>query len=476
VNPDSFDFIAQKYKIEFTDKQLLALWLLNQTYTKELLYGGAKGGGKSVLLCRYAWLYCDMIIERFKIPPLRNPIPIGFMGRLQGVDFDDTTLESWKRFVPESVYTINAKNKEIIINKRLKILYGGLDNKNVVQKFNSSEFAFFCLDQAEEIEEDRLVALKLACRLTISGEALPYKYVYSANPRDCYLKEAFVLNNNKDGRIYLPALPSDNDYLPKDYVSRMEYVLRNRPALLKAYRDGCWDVMAGADLVIQLDWIKKAYEMKFHKPVKRVMTIDPARFGDDETVIYAMINTDIRRAKVFGHQDEVYIANEAELMAQSFKPSVIVVDVIGCGAGVASILRQKSKMWNWTCNIIEFNGAERQQSGVPDCFYNRRAEATWLAGEMFGNNEIEWTVANEDIARELKDLERDLNSYKYKFNGDQLIIQPKAEMKLPKNLGRSPDHGDAYIMGLWALQWAKAEHVAVHTFQKKHKNRSYMTA
>ena len=37
-----FDFIAQKYKIEFTPKQLLALWLINQTYTQELLYGGAK--------------------------------------------------------------------------------------------------------------------------------------------------------------------------------------------------------------------------------------------------------------------------------------------------------------------------------------------------------------------------------------------------------------------------------------------------
>lgn len=38
---NTYDFCAQKYSIEFTDKQLLALWLLNQEYTKELLYGGA---------------------------------------------------------------------------------------------------------------------------------------------------------------------------------------------------------------------------------------------------------------------------------------------------------------------------------------------------------------------------------------------------------------------------------------------------
>jgi len=38
---DNYDFLAQKYNVEFTDKQLTALWLLNQDYTKELLYGGA---------------------------------------------------------------------------------------------------------------------------------------------------------------------------------------------------------------------------------------------------------------------------------------------------------------------------------------------------------------------------------------------------------------------------------------------------
>jgi len=465
----SFDFLAQKYKIEFTDVQLIALWLLNQKYVKELLYGGAKGGGKSVLLCRYAWLYCNAIIEKFNIPPLKNPIPIGFMGRLQGVDFDHTTLETWKQFIPESVYTINYKNKEIVISKRLKIYYGGLDNKNIVNKFNSFEIGFFCIDQAEEVEEDKLTELKLACRRTINGQKLPYKYVYSANPRDCYLKEAFVLNKNQNGRVYLPALPSDNRYLPDNYVSRMEYVLRNRPALLKAYRDGCWDVMAGADLIIQLGWIKRAYETKLYGAEKRVITVDPARFGDDETVIYAMKNTDIVKAKIFGHQDEVHIANEVELMAQSFRPSVIVVDVIGVGGGVASILRQKARSWNWKCIIIEFNGAERQKSGVPEYFYNRRAEATWLAGEMFGDNKIQLTFQD-------KDLERELNAYKYKFNGDQLIVQPKAEIKLPKNLGKSPDHGDAYVMGLWALQFCRKEKITRQFFHKPQRRRSYLTA
>ena len=37
----NFDFIAQKYNVEFTDKQMTALYLLDLEYTQELLYGGA---------------------------------------------------------------------------------------------------------------------------------------------------------------------------------------------------------------------------------------------------------------------------------------------------------------------------------------------------------------------------------------------------------------------------------------------------
>ena len=285
------------------------------------------------------------------------------------------------------------------------------------------EIGFFCIDQAEEVEEDKLTELKLACRRTINGEALPYKYVYSANPRDCYLKKAFVLNGNKDGRIYLPALPSDNDYLPKDYVSRMEYVLRNRPALLAAYKDGCWDVLAGADLVIQLAWIERAHETKLHNAVRKVITVDPARFGDDETVIYGLKNTDIVDHDIYGKRDADYTANQVEKMAFRLRPSVIVIDIINVGLAVAALLRPKMKEWDWKCLLIEFNGTERQKAGVPDAFYNRRAEATWTAGEMFGDNEVQLTFTDED-------LERELNAYKYEFKGDQLLIQPKKEMKL----------------------------------------------
>ena len=82
-----FKFGEEREELTFTPKQLVALQILNQSGVRGLLYGGAKGGGKSVFLCRYGWMYCKSVIDHFNIPVMKNPIPVGFMGRLQGVDF-----------------------------------------------------------------------------------------------------------------------------------------------------------------------------------------------------------------------------------------------------------------------------------------------------------------------------------------------------------------------------------------------------
>jgi len=439
-----FEFAQERETLTFTPRQLTALQILNQSCVRGFLFGGAKGGGKSFLLCRYTWLYCLTVIEYFDIPVLRNPIPIFFLGRLQGVDFDDTTLETWKECIPEDDYIIKEKNKEIIIKKRVKIQYGGLDNKKVVKKFNSAQYGAFGLDQAEEIEEDKLTELRLTLRRSIGGVPLPFKEFYTANPADCWLKDQFVLGHNKRF-VYLPSLPSDNPFLPPDYITNMEYTLRNRPELLKAYRDGSWDILAGADIVIQDSWIDRANENVFHKPIRRIIVCDPAKYGDDETVIYAMKNTDIAKSpmpRIYGKKDEYYTANEMENMGLVFKPSLYVVDSIGIGSGVASILSNKG------LPVLTISSSEKQESGVPKQFLNRRSQIWWYAGNQFGDNEIE--LHHDD-----QELKRQLTVPRYTYKGDKFMIRSRDEIK--KSYGRSIDRASAYVMGVWGLQYAEEE-------------------
>ncbi|MHC4782970.1 MAG: hypothetical protein ACYTE0_07960, partial [Planctomycetota bacterium] len=120
------------YRPYLTPRQWLAKETLERDDVKEVLYGGAKGGGKSVFGCYWCLLQALNIIEKCNIEPRTHPIPVGFMGRKRGVDFTNTTLETWKRFIPEEAYTIKGKPAEIIIYDRVKILTGGLDNNEIV--------------------------------------------------------------------------------------------------------------------------------------------------------------------------------------------------------------------------------------------------------------------------------------------------------------------------------------------------------
>jgi hypothetical protein len=248
--------------------------------------------------------------------------------------------------------------------------------------------------------------------------------------------------------VFLPSLPSDNSFLPQDYVPNMEYTLRNRPELLKAYRDGSWDIMAGADIVISDRWVERADENKFYKPVKRIVVCDPAKYGDDETVIYGMKNTDIKKSRIFGKKDEYYIANEMENMGLDFKPSLYVVDNIGIGSGVSAILSNKG------LPVYGVNSAEKQESGVPKQFLNRRAQIWWYAGTMFGDNEVELHHKDEE-------LKRQLTVPRYTYKGDKFMIRSRDEIK--KSYSRSIDRASAYVMGLWGLQYAEEEAVEVRS-------------
>jgi len=379
--------------IEPTPRQLLALSLLDDPRVRELLYGGAKGGGKTYLGCLWCFGMANKIIEHFDLKPSKYPVLIGFMGRRRGTDFTRFTLEKWKTIIPSDAYYLRERYQEIIIRDTVKYYYGGLDNEALIRKFNSAEMAIVFFDQAEEIESEDLVnELRLSLRMTINGKPLPYKILWTANPRPGWLKDTFIAQKLPN-KVFLRALPTDNPHLPKQYIAQMEETLKHRPDLLKAYKEGSWDILAGADQVIQDEWILWAKETKLHLPNRCVIGSDVARFGDDETVIYGMNNSKIIKKNVYGKKDLYFTADSIEEMALEMKdmglcPTAIGVDTTGL-AGVTDILRRKQKLWNFKCKIIDINSQERQESGVPKHLYNRRAQMWDNAGRMFANREIE---------------------------------------------------------------------------------------
>ena len=428
---------TKEIRIKLTPKQTKcwdAFW--NPEITS-ILFGGAMGGGKSYIGCLLLFHYAIWVIENFKLEPMKYPIQIGFMGRNRAVDFNDTTLETWKRIIPQEVYQIRSQDKEIIIRDRVKYAYGGLDREEDISKFSSAEFGVIFIDQAEETDRNNMAVLRSRFRLKINDEPLLYKELYTANPRNCWLKDEFVLVGNDHKKIYIPALPSENPYLPPTYMASLKEAFKHRPELLLAYLEGSWDSLEGSDIVIKDIWIREAQEVvkNYISRPKRVFGVDVARFGDDVTVCYCLDGTDIVDEMIFGQKDTMYTAGKIHIWAQEKHPDLIGVDVIGLGAGVADRLREMGD------NVLDVNSAEKAEE--EEKYYNLRAEMWWNIGRRFAEKDIKLTWQDKDLAREL-------SSFSYLIRNGKILIESKEKIK--ERLGRSPDRADAYIIGLHTLE------------------------
>ena len=418
-------------KIELSSRQTIALDTLALAEVDELLYGGAKGGGKSVFGCLWCYLTCCDLIEKYNLAPRKYPLPVGWMGRKQSVDFTNTTLETWKKFIPPDQYEIREHEHEIIIGQTVKIDYGGFDRQESLHKFNSAEYAFYFIDQAEEVSKDEVSMLRATLRLVIDGQKTKGKGLLTANPADCWLKPDFIQFSTANHR-FVQALPQDNKWTGEEYVKVLEEAFRHRPELLKAYRDGDWNAFEGEDQLIKADHIRRSISVA---PVYSgwLVVCDPARFGDDDTVILVLNGTNVEKRICWGQSRTTKISGMMLELSRQHEDCPCVVDEIGVGAGVIDELHDYGR------EVISFNSSVKAKDAHK--FYNLRSEAWWTAAEMF-------SVGDVFCPGMYVQLQTQLTVPHYDFRRSRILVEAKEDIK--KRLGKSPDDADCYVMGLWA--------------------------
>jgi len=436
--------VASLFSPEFSYRQTQALDDLDNPAVAAVLYGGAKGGGKSYLGC--AWLYLTTLnlIKQYGLKPCKNPPVLAWMGRRLSTDFRQTTLETWKEIIPEGTYVIREQKKEIVILGSATIAFGGLDKQHDVHRFNSDEKMLLFLDQAEEVPLSMLGEWQASLRKTIKGERpyCGYTTLYTANPRDCWLRDEFVdsLKRGASDR-FVPALPSDNPNLPEGYENMLRKAFRHRPELVEAYLNGNWDLFESDSALIRRQWIRDAAARGVIQPYpKKLVVCDVARFGDAETVIYDMSDTQITLEEIYGQKATTFTAQRLFIHQKRLGGCLVVVDDTGVGGGVTDQLRDMG------VSVFPFDGAAKPTSETNEVkFYNVRAEAWWKASQGFCDGDVCLDYDDDQ-------LHRDLSAPHYDFRGKKIIVEKKQDIK--DRLGRSPDRGDAYVMGLYALPHA----------------------
>lgn len=186
-------------------------------------------------------------------------------------------------------------------------------------------------------------------------------------------------------------------------------------------------------LIPQLD-VDRALEFTAPEPAYRsaskVLGVDCARFGDDETAIAFRQGVKLHWIRTFRGLDEMGIANEVYKAINEINPDAVFFDNTGnYGIGAHDYLKKLGY------EVFSVNFAAKK--GVEPEYFNKRAEMwgrmrKWIAGEVDIMND-------QQLSRELV-----VPEYFYNIGNGSIQLEKKRDCK--KRIGYSPDRADAVAL------------------------------
>ncbi len=188
---------------------------------------------------------------------------------------------------------------------------------------------------------------------------------------------------------------------------------------------------ASSNQLIPYDVISECQKYKAfgYENLPIILSVDVARFGDDQTVFTIRQGRKVLPQAKFRELDTMQVADKVIHFIKIYNPGMVVVDATGIGAGVVDRLRQLGY------EVQEFHGAGKPYDDTQ--YINIRAEMFCkLRDAMKSGLEI-----SDDIT-----LQDDLISVEFEFarQSDKLKIRSKEEMK--KDGLPSPDCADSIAM------------------------------
>lgn len=219
--------------------------LFHESTCSEVLYGGAKGGGKS----------CALVMDAFKYALLYKGSLI-YLFRKTNDDLEANLVSEWFNKVPSLLYSYNVVKKIATLFNGSKVYFRFVSNYNDAIRYDGRSVDYIGIDELTHFKEEWVQVL-LSCLRSPKG--YPTYFRATSNPGNvghAWVKKRYILPTNYGKKEYtdkltgnnikfIPAIVYDNKVLmdndPK-YVKRLENLPK---AKRKAYLYGDWDVYEG---------------------------------------------------------------------------------------------------------------------------------------------------------------------------------------------------------------------------------------
>jgi len=205
------------------------------------------------------------------------------------------------------------------------------------------------------------------------------------------------------------------------------------------------------DVLIAFDWCESAISRQPYRGENAEIrvSVDPARFGDDRTVLCVRQGRNVLHMEAHAKQDTMETVGQALALREKYSAAGIWVGVAGF-AGIADRLKE---LGEHVVEVVEGAGAPRKRKDdeFQPCLIR---DAMWVEGQRWlRDEEPSFAALDTDMA---DDLAGELSAVKFSFDSSgRLKVESKDEIKKPKRLGRSPDLADALLIGLMPDRSAK---------------------
>jgi len=452
-------------------KQENAVYYLKDDITRELVYGGAAGGGKSALGVL-------KLIENCQLYPGSRWL----LGRSKLKTLKETTLNTFFQLAKDlkllNQFNYNSQSNIITWNNGSEIFLKDLflyPSDPEFDSLGSLEITGGFIDEVQQIvfKAWQIVLSRCRYRLTewdIHGEltstmkALEFnkdgvpilwlnskgeetaglipKLVGTCNPSKGWVYNYFY-KPDRDGtlpehRKFIRALPTDNPFLPKSYLDSLLSLDENSKQRLYY---GNWEYDDDPSTLIEIDAITDYFDASHIEATgEKFMTIDVARKGKDNTVFRVWHGWKvIHRYAIDKSGLDIVVKKAKELQIKFNIPlSNVIADEDGVGGGVVDFLKCKGFV-NGSTPLKELIGTEYK---VPN-YNNLKSQCGFKMAEKIMKREV-GEIAIDPRVIEITSQEMEQVKQKDIDKDGKIALVSKDIIK--QNIGRSPDEWDSIMM------------------------------
>jgi phage terminase large subunit len=417
-----------------TSPQTKAWKYLLDKVTREVLFGGGAGGGKSMLGCAWLIIMCmsypgsKWLMGRSELKSLRLTTFASFMDLCK--EWGLKINEHYKVDLQQNVITFLNGSK--IIMKDLKY-YPSKDPN--FDSLGSLEITGAFIDEANQVLERCKDIVRSRCRYKLDEFGLIPKVLYTCNPAKNWTYKEFYHPWRKkqleDRKAFIQALAKDNKYLSKHYIEELKSL---KGAQKERLYFGNWEYDDDPTRLFEYEHLQRMFSISVND-VKRqsynyYIVADIARLGNDKTVITVWYGLELLKIVKIDKSTLDVVCDRIHSLSTfySVPRNRILVDEDGVGGGVVDMLKCRGFV-----NNAKPKGNNNYQNIKTQCYFTLKT----LVEQ--GRIAIKTRDYMEEIIEELSQIkEADVDK------DGKVKLMKKSD--LIESLGRSPDFADALMM------------------------------